>query len=356
MATWIGADGVYHTSANWTPADVPDSVGETAVFANTGAISVNITTGVGVGGFTFNAGAPTYTISASGGATLAFYGAGIVNNSGVTQNVSISGGGQLQFSNSSSAGDAHLSGGNILFSDTSTAGSTTIESSSVIQFGVSATAGSATITINSPGNLNFFGSSNSNSARLTINGAMLVGTNSGTLSIGSLEGSSTVHANTMSGGGGTDHILSAGSLNTSTTFSGVLGAQVYVEDVAFGLTKVGTGTLTLSGSAGAKYTLATTVSAGTLKAGVANVFSANSAYTVGAAGTLDLNGFSQTIASLGGTGSVTLGAGTLTVNDGNCDGILTGSGGLVKQGTGVLSLGGTIPIRAEPQSMPARCR
>ena len=65
------------------------------------------------------------------------------------------------------------------------------------------------------------------------------------------------------------------------------------------LTKAGNGTLTLAGAN--TYTGATTVEAGTLRAGVAGAFVGNTAYAVNG-GTLDLNGFNLTMSSLSGTG------------------------------------------------------
>ena len=85
----------------------------------------------------------------------------------------------------------------------------------------------------------------------TVSGATLnLGSFSNT--IGSLAGTGTVSAT----GAAT---LSAGGNNTSTTFSGVL------QNGTLGLTKTGTGTMTLSGAN--TYSGATTVSAGTLQAG-----------------------------------------------------------------------------------------
>jgi YVTN family beta-propeller protein/autotransporter-associated beta strand protein len=81
------------------------------------------------------------------------------------------------------------------------------------------------------------------------------------------------------------------------------------------LTKIGLGILTLSGSS--SYAGATNVNAGTLRAGAVNALSPFSAFTVASGATLDLAGFNQTIGSLAGPGSVTLGAATLTAGNDN---------------------------------------
>ena len=76
-----------------------------------------------------------------------------------------------------------------------------------------------------------------------------------------------------------------------------------------GLGKIGAGVLTLSGVS--DYSGPTLVGGGTLRAGAANAFSANSDFSV-IAGTLDLDNFSQSIGALEGNSAVTLGSATLT--------------------------------------------
>ena len=70
--------------------------------------------------------------------------------------------------------------------------------------------------------------------------------------------------------------------------------------------------------------------------------SAASTVAVASTATLDLNGQNQTLAGLTGTGLVTLGSGTLTVNStvaSEFDGTMSGTGGLTKSGTGTFSIG-----------------
>ena len=122
-----------------------------------------------------------------------------------------------------------------------------------------------------------------------------------------------------------------------------------------GLTKSGTGTLTLSGAN--TYTGPTTVNGGTLQVGVASVagtsgaLGLNSAVSLAnvAGTTLALNNLNTQIGSLtgGGTtgGNVTLGSATLTVGGNNTSpaayaGVISGTGGLTKNGTGTLTLSG----------------
>jgi YVTN family beta-propeller protein/autotransporter-associated beta strand protein len=109
-----------------------------------------------------------------------------------------------------------------------------------------------------------------------------------------------------------------------------------------GLTKSGLGTLTLA--ANSTYSGATSVSMGTLQAGIANAFSPFSAFSVASGATLSLNGFNQVVGSVAGTGNVTLGSAILTTGNDNTSttfsGVMSGTGGLAKIGTGTLTLTG----------------
>jgi autotransporter-associated beta strand protein len=107
------------------------------------------------------------------------------------------------------------------------------------------------------------------------------------------------------------------------------------------LAKAGGGTLVLSGANG--YTGGTEVLAGTLQAGAANVFGAGRMVVQGGA-TLALNNFSHSVGSLAGAGIVSLGSGLLTTGGDNTSttfsGVIGGTGGLFKTGTGSLTLTG----------------
>jgi fibronectin-binding autotransporter adhesin len=133
----------------------------------------------------------------------------------------------------------------------------------------------------------------------------------------------------LSGGGSAGGELKLGSAtlttggdNTSTTFGGTLSGTGSV-------VKQGTGDFTLSGTN--TYSGATQVNAGTLSAGAANALSAASATSVAAGATLDLGGFSQTVASLTNSGTVSLAGAapgtTLTVN-----GPYAGNNGILRLG------------------------
>ncbi|AUC97897.1 hypothetical protein CWS35_29360 [Bradyrhizobium sp. SK17] len=145
-----------------------------------------------------------------------------------------------------------------------------------------------------------------NSSHVVANAAFDISGLSGTgTSIQSLAGSGNVAL-----GGKTLTIT-----NASDTFAGAIGGTG-------GLAVTG-GTQALSGVN--SYSGTTTVSGGTLQAGAANTFSAASAFVANAGGAFDLNGFNQTMASLGNAGTIRFGAApgtTLTVA-----GNYAGSGG-----------------------------
>ena len=124
--------------------------------------------------------------------------------------------------------------------------------------------------------------------------------------------------------------------NTGTVIlSGALGSGTG------GLTKVGTGTLIINNAN--NFTGATTITGGTIQFGASGTQPPVSAVTVNASGTLDLNSLNESILSLAGAGSVTLGSGTLTVNNtaaATFSGVMSGTGGLTESGTGTLTMSG----------------
>jgi autotransporter-associated beta strand protein len=159
--------------------------------------------------------------------------------------------------------------------------------------------------------------------------------------VGALSGTGNVALN-----GNTLTIGSTNNLNP--TFAGVIADGT----AAGGLTKAGTGTLTLSGAN--TYSGATTINAGVLQLGSATGLSSNTTVTFPTAstGTLRLNGNSVAVNGLSGpagtvenasatAAALTVGGSTATtfggvIQDGAGAGALT----LVKAGTGALTLAG----------------
>lgn len=163
------------------------------------------------------------------------------------------------------------------------------------------------------------------SVALVVDGTLNLGTDE---SIGSLAGSGAVAI-----APGT--ILTVGSDNTSTTYSGTLSG------VGSGLTKVGTGTQTLAGTG--TYTGETRVEDGTLAvSGGSAISDQSSVYLLSPATFAVLT--DETIGSINGAGAVSL-TGNLTAGGNNAStsvwGSLSGAGQLVKTGTGTLFLSGT---------------
>jgi outer membrane autotransporter protein len=209
---------------------------------------------------------------------------------------------------------------------------------------INQTGGTLTIESGSTLFLSAFGNGtyNLNGGTLQIGGASLIGNlnntpgtytfdlGGGTIQVIGSALAGTVNATLM---GGTTSTIDTNSIGA--TWSGALSG-------GGALAKAGAGTLTLSGPN--TYTGATTVAAGTLAAGADNTLPGLTAVTVESPGILDLAGFNQSIGSLAGAGSVTLGSATITTGNDNTSttfsGVMSGVGALDKVGTGTFVLAG----------------
>jgi len=145
----------------------------------------------------------------------------------------------------------------------------------------------------------------------------------GTVSFGSMTGAGRIQGNNATG----TKIISAGALGLNDTFSGIVanGAGTVA------LTKVGSGTMILSGAN--VYTGATSVAGGVLQIGngTAGSIANNSAVDIGASGTLSLN----------------LASGATFAN------AIGGSGALQKTGAGILTLSGASSGFSGPTAIQA---
>ncbi|WFU85700.1 autotransporter domain-containing protein [Bradyrhizobium sp. CIAT3101] len=315
-ATWLAnpGSGDFNTGANWTPATVPTGI---ATFGTSSTTSLTFSqANTTVGGLTFNAGASNYTFTS--GQNLLFDGAGIVINGGSASIINNTSAGQIGFNNSATAGSASITnGGGLYFFGLSTAGSATITNNFVMAFFDAATAGSSTITNNY--HLFFSSGTSGGTARVINNAGAFIDISGTTLvstTVGSIEGAGAIYLGYEN--------LAVGGNNRSTTISGVVQDGGIFGGSGGSLTKEGTGVLTLSGNN--IYTGATTVSSGTLQAGIANAFAPHSDYTIATGAALDLNGFNQTIRGLTGDGSV--------INSGGTIPTLTLAGGTFAPGNG----------------------
>jgi fibronectin-binding autotransporter adhesin len=174
------------------------------------------------------------------------------------------------------------------------------------------------------------------------NGQLKFASGIGTFNLGSLGNAAAVtNAGniTLNDTNGSAVTLSAGGNNGTTTYSAVLSGLG-------GLTKVGSGTMTLSGSN--SYTGTTTISAGQLTLSASNRLSTNGAITI-TGGTLNMSNLGQTTSGnvrfQGGTvtnGTITKSGADYDAQAGTVSAALAGSGiGLAKTTAGTLTLSGT---------------
>ena len=159
------------------------------------------------------------------------------------------------------------------------------------------------------------------------------------------------HSAPVIDGSGTITNSAAGTTGTALfkvggnkTFSGSIVDGAGAAKVAIVLTSGGS-TWTLSGVS--TYSGATTLNSGILQAGSTTALSPNSAYAVAGGTTLALAGYNNSMGSLSGAGSVTLGTATLTLGANNSGAAFSGGisgsgGGIAKTGSGTQTLSGTI--------------
>ena len=156
-------------------------------------------------------------------------------------------------------------------------------------------------------------------------------------------GSASITAN------GQSKRLQLDGTSASNTIGAVSNTNNGTTSAVVSLIKASSSSWTLTGTN--TYTGTTAVNGGTLKAGSTQALGSNSAVTLSntASTVLDLNSYSNSIGSLsgGGTtgGNMSLGSASLTVGSDNTSpaayaGVISGSGTLVKTGSGTLNLAG----------------
>ncbi len=233
-----------------------------------------------------------------------------------------------------------VNGGAINFnqSDAAYTFSTTISGSGM----VAQSAGGTTFLT---GDNSYTGATAVDTGTLTLSGGgSIAGSSSLALSSGSFDISGTASGTTLQGLTGSGNVKLGGETLTidntaNDNFDGVVSGTG-------GVTKSGSGTLTLTGAN--IYNGETDIKAGTL-AVVGSLYSTGPVTLSGASATLDISGDSagQTIGALSGVAgsNVSIGSNTLTFGDaGDTEfaGSFTGTGNLVKQGSGTVVLNGAL--------------
>lgn len=381
-ATWNlnPTTGDWNVATNWTPATVPNGVSDIATFGMSNTTHVSLSATTDLDSIIFENTASVYSFMVNPPATaLTFYGAGVMNNSGLVQNISASEG--VIFRNNASAGEMlnYVSTGvfpnSIIFYDSSSAASASFNLSgstfamASTTFYDSSTPANASFTINAFSFLVFYGTG-ANAATITNNPGGYTDVNTsadqatfimnGAASIGINGGITNIYG---SGGEGL-YIINGGLV------SGAQGGHTVVTlegDAADGTYIVNGGAAVgAEGGVMSVYTRATagdasiTVNGGTnggnggllLFTGLAH--GGTPSITLHGNGSMDLSGIKARVSpletgSLAGEGIVALGARQLEIGTNNestifsgiiqDEGATAGTGGsLSKVGTGTFTL------------------
>jgi autotransporter-associated beta strand protein len=316
-ATWnLNATGLWNNETNWTPPTVPNGPADTATFgvSNSTDIGNDSTGDIEVNSIVFNAGASAFTISfgnASFFHAFTISGVGITNNSGITQNFVIEDFGEaatMIFKNSATAGDQTVF----------TLPSNPCCGSMFVEFHDTSTAGNATLIGFYGDFILFSGDSTGGTSRVEVfgNGSLDISAhNAPGVTVGSIEGEGLISLGANN--------LTIGSNNLSTIFYGLIQNDG-------SLTKIGTGTLALTGSN--TYAGGTTIEGGKL---VVNNMSGSGT----GSGTLQVNA-----GTLVGRGTI---AGAVTVGTGSGAGAVLAPGKFRAGKTGTLTIQSTLTFNSD---------
>jgi len=347
LLTYQGASPVWNTNSG-NLSTIGTTNGSALVFTGSGGAVTNNNQVSSLASMTFSNGAGAYNFS---GNAVTNGSGGIVNNSDVTQTVSL----PLKLGTNqtfnAASGNLAISGnvtnnGNTL---TLAGASNTVVSGDITGVGGLTKVGGGTATLS--GNNTYSGTTTVNGGTLTANnstalgsGANLIVNSNSTVALGSYNatvGSVTLNSGSLTGSGtltGTSYNVSSGTIAPTLAGAGVT------------LTKTGAGTVTLN--AAQTFTGKTTVSQGTLALGAgASLASTNiNLGTLAGQGTLDVTaaggitiGVGQTLAGYGTVkGNTTIASGG-TLAPGNSPGILTFDGNLTLNSgsTSIFEVAGT---------------
>jgi len=328
----------WNTAANWSPATVPDGPSDVASFGITNLPEVRIANApIEVSEIDFSAGASPATITATNSVNnLVISGAGVINNSGITQNFATvheimnTGGGEIILQHSAKAGtdtvytigkDAHFNVGSALtamyFSSAASADHATISVfSSQLVFSDGSTAEKATILggqgIYPGGEVWFIDHSTAADARVTVEGATAPDATQGSAFFDNFAsaGNATFLIQGGSNGGPPGFVsIGADSTAARASFTATGGGGIYFSSQA-------TGDM-------AKITL--------LDGGILNVDHRDSSVPL-QIGSLQGDGL---VVLANGRSGLAIGANNLSTH---FDGLISGDGSITKIGQGSLAL------------------
>jgi fibronectin-binding autotransporter adhesin len=352
--TWNGSSGAnWNSGTNWTPniPGGPNGVNEQARFdfISTGSTTPTLTFGINLHSMVFTSNANAYTIG--GGFTIQLNNAaGITSSAANNQLISV---GNIQL-NTSQSWTNNGTGTLTINSPVNLQGHTlTVTGSGPMTLGgvLSGSggltkAGTGTVTLN--GASTYGGATNVNGGTLLLGGDNRLPTGTA-LTIGS---SGTLNLNNFQqtvGNLNGDGLVNLGSGRLTANGTGTFGGSI---SGSGGFTKGGSGLLTLSGSS--TYTGSTFVTGGTLSINADDRLGAapasptaehlvvnNAVLQTTASFTLDANrGIALGPTSGSGTGTFEVATGTTLTYAGIMANNGSGTGGLVKTGSGTLVLGG----------------